>query len=76
MIIHYTLSLKGVLSPSMTKPPIGLLLRSAGNKTSARLVFDFFAAKSLFTYYETMQLLKGVICLLSDEISPIVISVR
>lgn len=29
MIIYYTSSLKGRLSPSMTKPPIGLLLRFA-----------------------------------------------
>lgn len=60
----------------MTKPPIGLLLRSAGNKTSARFIFNFFEAKFLFTYYQTMQLLKDIIFLLSDEISPIVISVR
>lgn len=38
-------------------------------------LFYFFEVKSLFTYYQAMQLLKDIIFLLSDEISPKVISV-
>lgn len=38
--------------------------------------FFFFEARFLFTYYQTLQLLKDIILLLSDEMSPKVAPVR